>query len=205
MYRLDKACDVTAFCDSESTRYALSGIRFDPEKSTVEATNGHVLISIPMLNGEDGEFPHTPGQGAEPTEAMTIPAKSVKDAIKAAPKRSPKPIITSVLVTQSGDHAVLSVTDLETRNDQEVMQVDGRWPGTECCWPTDEVITTVSLDAKYLALIATHACRHAPKGEKAQIDLELRGPEVAVVFRFKVGSNGSNERDARAVLMTLRE
>ena len=52
---INRKHDISEFCTGESQQYALEYIRYDPTEKELQATNGHVLMTVP-LEGGDKEF-----------------------------------------------------------------------------------------------------------------------------------------------------
>lgn len=188
---LDKPCDITSFTDPDSTRYALGAVQY--VEGEVRATDGKMLIRVPVLNDE---FPDTPGAGGEPSTCL-IPTGLLKDAIAKASKiRSTKPVLRCARLTVKDDRVILSSTDLERSSDDTSKQIEGKFPDIDALTPEDEPEITITLGTKLLLKLLKHAAAHA-HNEQVTFSIRTKSDPVSVEYSLKDG------RKVQAVIMPI--
>src|SRR5689334_19358252 len=87
---LGRVHDITAFTSPDPTRYVLGGIHYDPKGGFVEATDGKVLIRVPVTVPLEEFVAVNDKSGAE---ECIIPTASFKKALANVPKNGPLPIL----------------------------------------------------------------------------------------------------------------
>lgn len=102
--------------DKEKRWPAMHAVQIRPD-GTIAATDGRVaLVVSDQAVFKDADFPvkGVPLYKGNPAAAILLPASHVDRLIKAMPKRSPIPILSTVQLTMNGDGgAVVSATDLD--------------------------------------------------------------------------------------------
>ncbi len=199
---LDAACDVTAFCAPEKMRYALNAVHVRPADGIVEATDGRVMIQVPLPDqSAAGDYPLTPGQGTPPGEVL-IPCDALTRALKSAPKKSPKAILRNVMLTAApnGRDVVLTTTDCDIAQDLTAHQIDGKFPDTMCCFPPPEKCKgRVMVNATHLGRVLDYVQRVNRDDDKC-VTIEFFGPNAPIICRFAVAGR---EKKARALVMNM--
>lgn len=152
---LGKEHDVTPFCSTDESRYVLTGARFDPKKKVIEATDGRVLIRVPVYES-DGEFPttKTPANGS-PKECI-IPAQQLRKALSNVTTKSRLPILRHARLDVD-DKVTLTTTDLNTEQAVTCKPIEGTFPDTDKVFPTVPPVFTIRLDSKLLEKVVAYA------------------------------------------------
>src|ERR1041385_2805119 len=146
MLLIPKALQVVKAASKDETRFALCGIRIEPDGATV-ATNGHILARFrPTIHPDPKEFPAVEGCSAvDPDGAalapFTIPTDSVNALLKALPKQKGRvlPILNHIALdvaeTNRNGHAVCATTDLENPQVIRPRKIDADFPTYENVYP----------------------------------------------------------------------
>ena len=146
MLLLPKALQVVKAASKDETRFALCGIRIEPDGATV-ATNGHILARFrPTMHPDPKEYPAVEGCSAvDPDGAalapFTIPSESVNALLKALPKQKGRvlPILNHIALdvaeTNRNGHAVCATTDLENPQVIRPRKIDADFPTYQNVYP----------------------------------------------------------------------
>ncbi len=148
--------------DTDTSRYALGGIRFERDadgKPIAIVTDGRVLLAVQWPEDNPDDYPAGQvGLSAEhkPGFAVVVPTDACKRVGKLPPRRSPKPVLRNVLLDEQSDNGTVP---MGVTNQDEVQQVrPGQCEGKFPLWrdvyprPTEEGRTvTVQLDARILS------------------------------------------------------
>lgn len=181
---LEECHNIAAFAGGEGgPRYVWGGIRYDPETNEVTATNGHILIIVPVGEGdEDGEIDGIEGP-------IIIPREALADALKSAAG-------VGIVMGMRGERIALKrqVRDLR---EMLVPPIDGAFPDTHAPLPSDDVtpLFSVRLQGQFLRMLGEYAERHAQDtdgyaavrlsfygdGKALRFDMTLRGSRKSVV------------------------
>src|SRR5206468_3237806 len=110
---------ISKICDCDTSRYALGGVRLerDAEGPVAVATDGKRLIAVRWSEAPGEDYPAGVGDTTHVDNFETIiPFKQWNEAAKLPPKRTPKPILTNVLLEETSANGTvrMAATDLET-------------------------------------------------------------------------------------------
>jgi len=197
---LDKACDITPFTDTKSTRYALSGVCWDADRNALSATDSRMLAVIqPPDAGE--EF----GPAADAPQVRTvIPASVLKAAIRETRKANRKRRVpvrqTVALVSASGGEVEVATESPSGKVSRKAKAIEGRYPNLHAVLPKRESVQLeVTVDQKLLKVIADYFTTHGTEGDG--ILLRFTGKDTPVEI---CGNVGDGSRRAYVVLMPLK-
>lgn len=182
-------------------RYNLQKIKIYPD-GKAEATDGHLLLQVPLTKMDLEEIPENLAQKHGPIEEpITISRDAIEKALKNAPKRSSLPALDYVYINKSNGEISLASTDLDTV--QETVEKDNGndWPDTSVIWPTKKPFFEIALQARLLGNIAKAASQLSADG-CVKIKFAFRSRTDAVAFTFSTG-NGQGEK-VKGVLMPMR-
>lgn len=189
-----------AFCGVEG-RYNIAGVNVCPDGS-VQATNGHYLITVPPSQYPAADFPEVDGKGAGLTHEAIVPADAFKAAEKALPKKSHLPILACAHLGNTGPSVKITTTDLETHTVRAVTPIQAKFPDISQVIPqvTDASLHIV-LNVAYLKEIIAYA---AKVGSDKAIELVIPDPSQAAEkpVMFSVGLREFQK--ATIVLMPMR-
>ena len=198
---LDRASlGAVAFASPEkSGRYALIGINVTP--TAVEATDGHVCITIPHVGIDANEFPAlaNPG-GAIPQAGIMMPADTAKAALKALPKKTGGFAVlgyAQVGIAEDGA-AVATVTDLAS-SQRFTGKLHGPFPSLAQVTP-ERKGQRITLNAHLVARLAAFAVAHGG-GRLPEVNLWVRGEGDGL--RFEIPIDGW-DRVAVGAIMPMR-
>lgn len=196
--RIDKAHDISAFASTDETRHILNSIHFHREKKRLEATDGNMLVTIPVEETEDFPEDTFTADAADAPDAI-IPLGAVVKALKNAPAQPTSPILGSVALTGRNGKVTLTSNDFYTVQRVEVRPIDGEYPNLDRVTPKpDESWVTVALSGALLGKVCDYAKRHATNGH-SQIIFRIKDDVSGVTFRIHTEAG-----DLDGVLMPLR-
>lgn len=195
--------EVVRAASTDVTRSALNGIYLEKDGSTV-ATNGNSLYIVGPSKINDDDFPQIDGnKPSSDPNGETIPNETIKALLKALPKRSTLPILTTTqLVGENGKKAFV-VTDLENAQTINFRPGDGPYPKWKSCLPDEKSrpVFEISLGAKVLAELAAFVKATTSNKLTYKIDFKFYGPNVAATFEA-----GTTEQDQKisGLIMPMR-
>jgi len=115
-----------------AARPGLCGVRVEPDKNRIIATNGHMALIATAVQGgpQSDDFPVNPSLSGKPLDhAVTLPNKAVDALVKALPKKVNMPVLAHALITNGEpDRVQAHVTDLDTWNAQTIRVEEAGWP-----------------------------------------------------------------------------
>lgn len=201
---IDRAnCGVAAFAekpDKWSGAAEHEIVRITHERT--EATNGHILVRIPLPLGADAkEFPTRDGMGAGFDGEVQIAAEKVAAIGKRLLKKPSLPILGMAHVGKANGTAVIVATDLESDHKVTGAAEVSRFLDTEMVMKGAGKGRTVIIQAKYLKMIADFALRYGSE-PRPSVCLEIQEDEGAPIF-FDVHLDGE-ERKATGAVMPIR-
>ena len=183
-------------------RYRLDCLKFDAERDRLLATNGSILIEVPVGRDAAGEYPRATDL-EEPTTCL-LSTGIIKDALRGIVKtvHCPKPILQKVAVGRSNGQTVTHTTNLERDHREREDAIDdgtkGDYPPTDEVWPELSNATTVKLSPTFLHILADWASKHTSTGVTLHIQ---NTPGAPVVFTGKLSSGA----EYRALIMPITE
>lgn len=200
---LKKHHDITMFASNDGARYAISGVHYHPVKKFMEATNGRILIRVPVVEEFNNEFPPVKGAGVGLPEECQIPPAALKKALANIPTKHNLPILECArLDTVKNEHGVIkatiTATDLDDEQAVTSKSIDAQYPNTEQVVPKDPPKFKICLAPKYVKLIAEYAVKHAT--ETSGIVMEFTDELSPMCFHIDIG----NGQKASGVLMPMR-
>ena len=151
--------EVIKAASNEASRYQLDSIHIT--KDFTECTNGHILARMSYPKQFDPEdLPATVKTGKkEDIIPFAIPVDGLK-GIK-FPKKISLPVLADLYVdvdyTNSNGNSKFGMTDLQTTTSPEIRKNEGEYPDTEVIMATGEPIFEISLDGRYLSILALMA------------------------------------------------
>lgn len=190
----------------ERTRYAMNGIRLArlaDGRAQAVSTDGKRLVIVTWDDASDVQsYPETGvALGAQPGFVGILPLHAIEKALKHLPKKSPKPILTQLGVSEkaAGESLTLVSSDLESTSRLESRQVEGAFPPFEDALPKGEPVYRECISADYLVEIG-EVLREAGGGNgDALVRLEFFGEGKAIRVTRRAGAGVQ----AEAVLMPI--
>jgi len=184
---LGKHHDITAFASKDAARLTLNGVHYHHDKKLVEATDGRVMIRVPVVEDKDGEFPSVSVNGE--AKDCIIPIAPFKKALGNV-KKSSLPICEHLrlsVIEKSGTPELiinLCTTDLDTEQNVATRPIDAKYPNVDQVLPTEETKFSYCLSAKILKQIAEYAERngHATNGTDIPVKFEFTEELLGVKF-----------------------
>ena len=198
---LNRAClDLGKFVGSDEQPAA--GVHVTPTHT--EATNGHMLLRVPMSEIDPAEWPETAGPsegGATPTSIL-IPTESAAAMLKAIPPRPYLPILAhaAVWVVEGGVEA--HTTDTETQGVVRAKPVGGKFPDADKVIPLATKDRAVTLNAAYLKALCEWAIKYGEKCPQPTVTLQLGEDGAADCVRIEIQM--PDGREAIGVIMPIR-
>lgn len=200
---LGKHHDLTSFASTDASRYVIQSVHYHAGHKLLEATNGRILIRVPVEEREAADFP-VKGPQAMPADCI-IPLPAFKKAIGNIPNGGSLPSIQRARLDAAKDgeniKVILSTTDLESEQAIKAKAVEGQYPNCDMVIPTEPAKLTIALGSELLLTLATYAKKHGKETGSG-------GPAVTFEFRdgtdpvrFSVQLEGSK---ATGVLMPMR-
>jgi DNA polymerase III sliding clamp (beta) subunit (PCNA family) len=200
--------DITAFCTSDESRYVLTGVHFNAKEMRLEATDGRMVIFLPVLLDKEEEFPSVAlkRKGYAPTKSCIIPAKAIPEAMERISPRSSLLILKKVRLEvehNDGEYAQ-RVTLTATNLDQEYMTsskvIEGHYPNINQVLPQGDPQWKIALSPTLLKKLADYAYQHC--NDKHQ-SIYMEGWSSIDPVRIKM-TVGDEQQEAICVLMPLR-
>lgn len=209
MLVLDAACDVSAWASTDVTRYNLLNACIDRARGVVVATNGHVLIKVPLPKSPKPDtLPPTPGSNALDGKAtLLLPASALKAALKNRPKGharagQPPPVVAIGQAGVAEGH--VNLTTWGTSGSPVTAQVrieECQFPDYEHVIPTNPPRASVGISARYLEMVADYA-KKASGDPNVGVILTIEDEQSPVCARVQVGQD--DRREAMMVIMPMR-
>lgn len=199
---LAKHHDITPFVSTDESRYALNGVHYHKEKKVLEATDGRIIIRVPVeQDGDDALFPPVPTPLTDPEDCI-IPTGPFKKALVNIPNGSSLPILKHARLdtTKDGDKitAIMTTTDVDTNQAVSSKTIEGRFPHCDHVFPTEAPKFSITLAPEILVRLAAYANKFAK--EKSGIRFDFLSETEAVRFSFTL----ENGQVASGVLMPMR-
>jgi DNA polymerase III sliding clamp (beta) subunit (PCNA family) len=198
--------DITAFCSQDESRYALCGVHFNAEKKRLEATDGRMLIVVPVLQS-DGEYPTPITQGKEEPKDFLIHAKFLQEALEKIPQRTTLPILKKAQVdTSLNDNGKeikrinISTTDLDCEYVTSSKDMQTPFPNAEQVFPKDPPNWHITLSPRLLAAIGNYANKHC-NDKASSVKIEFWTEHDPARFTMLVGEE---QQQAIVILMPMR-
>lgn len=169
----------------DETRPNIGHLRIDPD-GKVSATNGHIAVVVTPKGQqkiEEAEFPPIPGlEGENPVIPVYLSREAAATAVRIAPGGSVSATTHARMLVN--DKIVLGATDLQTPQlvvaDRPVID---NFPNVEQSIPVGPYGITVTIQAKYLALIAKYAAAF-DQAPYPSVTLTVYAPDQAVRVRW---------------------
>ncbi len=196
---LGKEHDITAFASNDPSRLVLNGVHYNEKAQCLEATNGRMLIRVPVTVDQGDDFPPLSGERL-PAKDCIIPLAPFKKALSSIPNGGTLPILRHVVLSGSaGDKLRLTTNDLDTEQNAVTKRIDGTYPDTEQVIPTAPAKFAISLDPSLLQTVAAYFAKHC--GEKTNsVRLEFTDELSPVRFTGTLASG----KKAFVILMPMR-
>jgi hypothetical protein len=196
--------DLKPFISPDACCYALTGLRVDLGKREAIATDGKLLIVLPLAEIDAGSVPAISGMGDPLDQPVTLPVAALEKAFRLVPGKAAIPALENVFLSKGEYPRVkLSATDLDVGGTVEARVVEGEYPDIEDIMKRAEKRPLkIVIDAHLLARLAAFALKHAD-GRLAGISFYLhpRKPNESIRFEFALKSGGM----ARGVLMPIKQ
>jgi len=160
---LDAACDVSAFTSDDPSRFIIQGAHLTEKH--IEATNGAMLIRVPLPSVDTSNFPDTTAPDTfSPDQIM--PVKPLLEALKNTKTKSIHPACSLVRVASIPEvenkrpKLILSTTDLENERTITATPIPGTYPNIDAVMPKRENKLSITLSADLLLEVAKYAIAH---------------------------------------------
>lgn len=198
---LDKSCDVSAWASDDETRYNLAHVQVQVEKRRVVATNGHVLIAVPLPEVLVDLLPTD--ADVAPKHDVSIHHTALKTALKGLSKRKNSPPGSKQCLVSNGTPSEVSLrfygetgspysTTTTLENDEAI-----KYPDVDQVFPSGDVKAHIALDPHYLKLLAEYAIANGA----SSVRLEVRDALDPLLARMTLPDD---HREVRAVVMPMR-
>jgi hypothetical protein len=181
---IGKQHDITPFCSSDATRYVLRGAHYNKAGKYLEATDGKVLVRVPVCTSAVEEFPSTSAGGNDLDDDIIIPEETLRKALNNIPKgmnieclNYAKVSTAPAKLTPSIKQVTFVTTDLENEQSVSGKCIEGQFPKTDVIWPKEKPKFKVALASEILQRIAAYATKVGKNGNKP-------GDPVAITFSF---------------------
>lgn len=203
---LGRIHDITAFASEDKSRHIITGLHYVPEKGFLEATNGRILIRVPVTAPPD-DFPSVADKGT--AAEVNIPVAQFKKALGNIPKNGPLAILRHLRLSVQGipgmQKAVMTTTDLDTEQVVSAKGIEGEYPKTEQVIPTEPPKFSISLNPLVLEPIIDYAKKHSfPEGGGGSIRFDFTESMEAVRFEIQCKDEMGDIVKAYGVLMPMR-
>lgn len=185
---LNKSHDVTEFASTDASRYVINGVHYNKAKGCVEATNGRILIRVPVVES-DGEFPDVKTALPEEPVDCIIPRDAYLKALRNIPK-SNLPILESVKLDANGK-ITLTTFDLDTEQAVTCKPVEGTYPNVDQVIPTEEPTMKIAIAGGLLKTIAAYALKHGVDDNQT-VQFEIIDSTSPVTFKIAVDKDRPN-------------
>ena len=189
--------DVSAFASRDAHRAILHGTHSNAAASLVEATDGHILVRVPVPTVDGAGLP----EGRHPAGDCILKTDALKSAFKALPKRCAN-YNEGVRLSRNGDakKVILDTAANGTRNELETHVIDGTFPNCEQVIPQDAPKFTICIAADVLLRIGQYVERNSvDRKSTAKVRLEFR--DAISPFTVKVQTDSG---EALIVGMPMR-
>jgi DNA polymerase III sliding clamp (beta) subunit (PCNA family) len=146
------------FTSRDETRAMLTGVRITSQY--VEATDSYKLVRItPKGSMSQEDFPRfpdgSPATGTISERGILVDAKALKRSLRNVPKaRRSLPILSRIAVKPSGNHVLLTTTDLNLTSSETSRLIEGAFPEIDKHLPSDEPTSTITFSAEFLKQVA---------------------------------------------------
>ncbi|HUS92412.1 MAG TPA: class I SAM-dependent methyltransferase [Phycisphaerae bacterium] len=174
-------------CDTDSSRYALGGVRFSRTKDgapTAVATDGRRLVAVTWEEDSAAEYPQIPGCDPSPNGgdfAAIVPKAVCQKAPKLAPvtRICPKPILQNVVLDEHATKPLrIAATNLEETEQLQPTGVEGRFPRWTDVFDFHRTaigheVATVKLDAEILATAVQTLAAVLGDGSRERVEITL--------------------------------
>jgi len=181
--------DLEKFASPDAQRYALNAVHIDPVHDVAEATDGKILVRVPLRHSNGTPFPRTPGAAGPVDKPVLVPAKFLAEALRQGPKTAKSlrkwngedPLYANtvrVTLSEKPLAVVLSRTNLEEHQDRSVAPHEGKFPDVEDVFPgrTRKPVAQFRLAAGLLKTLADYAAKHSTD-EYRSIEFSVYAPD----------------------------
>jgi len=179
--------NIAAFASKDSTRPILNGVFIDGEHKRAVATDGRILASIPCPT--------------ESEQQAIIPTRALESALAGSKKAYLGAALLNDTITKpTPNGSTVSTFD----------PIDGRYPNWKHVVPDfKDDRTLISIDAKYLKMLADYAIKHASKApdtsgkSAAWVTLGIKDSHSPLTASVALGTQAENDGDdAQFVIMS---
>jgi len=191
---IDKlALKVTKAVATEEHRPGLTGVHV--KNGYVEATNGHILVRIPLPNMPSEEAPEAWKGVQDKMEGVILNSKDLQAVGKRLDGKTRLPILACAGIGRNGERQAMAHFGLEG-DSQSVQVIEATYPDTDQIWPKEnkKYSHTVSIASQYLRMLADLAddkqeavILHFDKDNTKPIAFEIR-----------------NDRPVKGIVMPMR-
>lgn len=149
---------VLPFTSKDETRAILTGVRITSER--IEATDSYRLARITPKNSITADdFPRFPdgsvATGTISEHGITVDAKALKRSLGNVPRsRRSLPVLNRIAVKPSGNHVLLTTTDLSLTSSETSRLIDGSFPDIDKLLPSEQPVSTITFNAEFLKQVA---------------------------------------------------
>lgn len=193
---IDKACDVTPFCDVEATRYAINGVYWDAKRRAFAATDSRCLAvvapPVPECKVNHAEIPDGPA------ESVIVPATLIASVTDDCRKQKRSDWRYATLANGDGG---LKTTSHSA--DGAVVRsgkaIDGKFPDWHAVLPKrsrDSIV--IEIDPKFLLKVAKYFTDNQQHDDRGML-MTVSGEDQPVEFSGNVGG----QRRAHIIVMPL--
>jgi len=176
----------------------LSDAHYDPAAQLLTATDGCLLVRVPVQTRDAEDLPVTRRPLTPPTKPVLIPARLIRDALACA--------ATESATAGASGYVMLSIDEASGEGPACVRLVSatgpvhvthtaaagsGEYPDAAEVWPTTEPVARVRLMPRLIARLAAYAARVGAECDETPIDMEFRADHCTpIVFRFRARDAG---------------
>jgi DNA polymerase III sliding clamp (beta) subunit (PCNA family) len=203
---LRKYHDITSFASTDESRWILNSVHYHAKKGVLEATDGRMLIRVPVETEMDaGDLPVKPAFATAPVDCV-IPGKPFAKALGNIPngtsldkiKRARLDAAPAKVKGADGVECVLTTTDLDTEQAMRVAGIEGDYPNVDSVIPTEKPKLSISIAPEILLRLATYANKHGKANHGIRFDFVDAIGGIRFSFPLEAGTTASG------VLMPMR-
>lgn len=204
--------DLSAFTSKDAARYVIQGVHLDVQRRFVEATDGRMLVRVPVTEHVD-EFPAVTDK-RETCESAIVPVAALKKALANVPARTTLPVLAHVrfsAATANGDgapKATMTATDLDAEHSVTTRTVEEKYPDTDVVIPNEFPKLSIALASGLLKRLCEYADKHGAECggnvDGTTIRFELVDELSPVRVSFDVKDAFGDLVKVQAVLMPCR-
>lgn len=202
---LGRIHDIRDFASTDETRFIIGGLHYDPARGFIEATNGRMLIRVPVTAPAD-EFAPVADKGV--AADVIIPVAPFKKALANVPKNGPAPIQRHIRLSVAGipgmQRVTMTTSDLDTEQVVSAKAIEGVYPNTEQVIPNAEPDLTICLAPNILEPIIDYCKKNGGERHQSIKFGFYKDEHTPCTFEITVPTETDDLVVAKGVFMRMR-